>query len=271
MNLIRVILVILAAIALIAASDGVAEDQNRDRTGSPDGSNTCVQCHNSSAFNPAVTITVRDSDGQEVDAYQADSLYDVRVMVSSLPFPSVFGFQATALFTDGNDAGQFSDPGPAVQLEEVNTPTIPSRHIVEHSQPSPVGLFTFKWTAPNSSQEVIFYASGNACNGDGDSSGDTGANSSKVLAADVTDGIYDRISLLNRWEINVSEAQLTIDHALINQLSQVIVYDLKGQLVMRVDQRQIPLELNRQSLHQGIYIVYIQSPSGEHLAKVYLP
>jgi len=71
-----------------------------------------------------------------------------------------FGFQATSILTDGSNAGEFSNPGDAVQIEAVG-----DRHIVEHSTPNTTGIFTATWNAPDvGSGDVGFFMSGLAAN-----------------------------------------------------------------------------------------------------------
>lgn len=230
---------ILTAIIGIASSEGVAEDQNRDRTGTPDGSNTCVQCHNSGSFNTQMNITVTNSMGMEVDSYVPGELYTLsfNVATPNPPFADEYGFQSTVLTdSDLSNAGEFLNPGPSVQLEFVNTLSIDNRHIAEHSNPAPVGQFTVDWLAPSEDiGDVTIYASGIAANGNGASSGDQGANLSLTLSPGTVSSIEsfnmdELVYVIRDGQLQISGTDLVWD--------RLEVFDMSGRML--VQEQQIP-------------------------------
>lgn len=222
-----VILLTLAAPAFIASQNGVAEDQNQDRTGAPGSSQPCSQCHSAGAFNPSLSIQLRSlPDLTPVTEYVAGEMYTVSFTITAgTGTPATYGFQATAVFdSDASNAGVFSDPGPSVQLEDVN-----GRHIVEHSNDSPSNMFIVNWTAPaEGSGPLTFYASGVASN-----------NSMSILG----DGFSDASLAITEQEevtsspelLAVRELNWRIDGGLIRveapEAGSINVYGIDGRLI----------------------------------------
>lgn len=211
--------------SLSAYDNGVAEQQNRDRTGSPTSDAHCgVSCHNDQVFNPNLTIELIPigSSGAVTD-FLAGETYELRYTINTeTGTPSVFGFQSTVIFdSDESNAGTFQNPGSNVQLEDVN-----GRHIVEHSMDSPSNVFTTEWVAPNNATEpVTVYASSVACNNNGANSGDGYAGATLALSPIVTNVVLQdasefRIMIQNRklnWSYK-GDAQVYLR----NNLGQVI-------------------------------------------------
>ncbi|MEO0405147.1 MAG: choice-of-anchor V domain-containing protein, partial [Bacteroidota bacterium] len=142
-----IIVALILSVPFISAYDnGVAEQQNRDRTGAPGSDAHCgVSCHNGLAFNPTLEIRLIDlMTNEEVTEYIAGNTYTMEWEISASG-ASVYGFQATALLDNEDNAGTFESPGSDVQLEDVD-----GRHIVEHSVDSQSNIFTTQWVAPAS-------------------------------------------------------------------------------------------------------------------------
>lgn len=208
---------------MLASENGVAEDQNKDRTGAPGSQNTCnnATCHTANAFETSSTIQVLDQNTQmPITSYSPGETYDVIFTVSAAG-ASTYGFQATVVKdSDASDAGSFENPGTGVQLEQVGT-----RHIIEHSQPFPAGVFTGEWVAPSEDVgSVTFYMSGCATNDSGTDSGD--AFDGTTLAIDGPPvGISEAFADLN--------VQLTHGNLQIMGLNEgrYSIHDLSGRMV----------------------------------------
>ena len=95
----------------------------------------------------------------------------------------IFGFQMTAIDSQGKKVGTFSFPAQNPQPLKIVQGLVGGnqRDYIEHTSsgisPLPMQFgtksWTFKWTAPNTrAGKVRFYAAGNAANSDGDTSGD---------------------------------------------------------------------------------------------------
>jgi len=163
---------VLAGTALLLTShhNGVAEQQNKDRTGAPGSDPVCTACHSGSNFAPTSSIALLDpATGEAVSTYVPGAAYVLKFTVAAgSGTPGGYGFQATALTADLSNGGTFAAPSANAQLESVGT-----RHIVEHNDLSDSPEFTVEWTAPAAgSGPVSVYMSGMASNGNGANSGD---------------------------------------------------------------------------------------------------
>ncbi len=243
---------ILLAPFLFSYDDGVAEHQNKDRTGAPGSNANCgATCHDDNQFAPELIIELIDQGSNEAVAeYLAGQTYEIRYTIEhGTGSPSVYGFQSTVLLGDNSNAGTFSMPGPDVQIEDVN-----GRHIIEHHVDSPSNVFTADWTAPEEgSGGVTFYASSVACNNNNANSGD--GFDGAVLA--ISEGTVTSVREIEREAFTaiVQGSQLQLSHL---PLGSIMIYNLNGQLI---DQRQssapqMQLDLSGEP---GIYIVVVQS------------
>jgi len=174
------------AFALLSHSNGVAEEQSKDRTGAPGSTQPCTHCHSpTSSFSASSIIAVLDIDGNEISEYIPGIEYDVEFKVSATG-ASAYGFQATSILANGSNAGEFSNPGTNVQLEAVG-----SRHIVEHSNQHVSGVFTSTWTAPDTGSGAVgFYMAGLAVNLGSGNNGD----SHHATAISLTEGVNTGIT-----------------------------------------------------------------------------
>ncbi|NNC82529.1 MAG: T9SS type A sorting domain-containing protein [Flavobacteriales bacterium] len=254
--------ILCAVIISLASANGVAEEQNKDRTGTPDGSSTCTQCHTGGGFNPQMEIIIEDETGTEVDAFIPGADYTLTVTLSSIPFPTVFGFQATALFDDLSNAGSFSDPGTGVQIEIVNNASIMNRHVVEHSNPGFVGNFEVQWTAPMDESDVTFYASGVTANGNNESSGDKATNIQRTLSPQMPDHVWE--NALENVRLGTYPDQWQLYGSSPTTIDRVRLIDLQGQIIL--DQRASAIP--RQGLLPGMYIIHVQAGNTSKTFKV---
>ena len=95
--------------------------------------------------------------------------YYVVFEVDASGAPAGYGFQATAVFGNGDNAGTFISCTDNAQLEDVN-----GRHIVEQNDLSPSNTFGLFWGAPAGGEgPVTFYASMLASNGAYGNNGDS--------------------------------------------------------------------------------------------------
>jgi hypothetical protein len=179
----------IASFSLMSHHNGVAEEQNKDRTGAPGSVQPCTHCHTPvTGANTLSNIVVIDDTGVEVDEYIPGNDYLVSFIVTD-DNAAAYGFQATAVHGDGSNAGAFSDPGTNVQLEDVN-----GRHIVEQSDPLVNGVFTANWSAPETGAgDVAFYMAGMAVNLAYGNNGD----SHHATAHSLTEGIEDNVGELD--------------------------------------------------------------------------
>lgn len=252
----------MLATAFIAASAGVAEDQNKDRTGAPGSDNACSQCHSAGAFDPQTLISVLEQGtNTPVTEYVAGQTYNVAFTVLSISpvQPSVYGFQATAVLSDGSNAGTFQNPGPGVQLEDVG-----GRHIIEHSDAAMLGVFIGEWVAPDSgSGQVDFYMSGVAANDSGSTAGDGYAGGTFSMT-EASVGIE---------ETEVSDLLVRANGGIIDitvhEQGQLSIFNLSGQLVEQTTLQPGQQRIDK-SMPSGIYIFQWMGATGHAEQKVSL-
>jgi hypothetical protein len=176
---------IFGALALMSHHNGVAEEQNKDRTGAPGSQQPCSACHNSGSYDVTPSISVYPFEGADtpVTTFVPFTEYYVVFEVDASGAPAGYGFQATAVFGNGDNAGTFISCTDNAQLEEVN-----GRHIVEQNDLSPSNTFGLFWGAPAGGEgPVTFYASTLASNGAYGNAGDSYAGTLLTLDEAVTD------------------------------------------------------------------------------------
>lgn len=236
----------------ISAEDGVAEGQNKDRTGAPGSSATCgtSNCHDDNMFQPNIMVQVFDTQTSlEITEYAPNTTYLFSVTVSSNG-GAVHGMQATALLnSDNSNAGSFSLPGPFTQLESVG-----DRHFIEHSDPNPNNEFVGFWTSPaQGSGTVDIYAAGISGNGNGGSSGD---------------GFAGAITLsLTESAVSVEEESLNFAAYVVDQVAnfttnmpgELRIYDLSGKLLQLERVQAGTSSISLSHLSSGNLLMYYKS------------
>ncbi len=172
------------ALTLMSHHNGVAEEQNKDRTGAPGSSQPCSACHSSGSYTVTPSITAYAFEGSEtpVTEFTPNTEYYIVFEVGSSDNPEGYGFQATAVFGNGDNAGTFIACSDNAQLEDVG-----GRHIVEQNDISASNTFSLYWGAPAGGEgDVTFYASMLAANGAYGNTGDSYAGTSLTLSEAVT-------------------------------------------------------------------------------------
>ena len=234
----------IGSFALMSHHNGVAEEQGKDRTGAPGSDQPCTHCHSTGAAVPTSSIAIIDADGVEISEYTPGAEYDVEFRVES-NWAIGFGFQGTAIVTGGDNAGIFSNPGTNVQLESVN-----GRHIVEHSDEHPTGVFSVVWTAPEvGAGDVAFFNAGLAANGAYGNNGD----SYHGTALTITEGEEDGISGLATVEIKTPFTSEGRINWTAHDRGQISVYDLNGKIVESL-QVSIHDVISIETSRRGVYI-----------------
>lgn len=133
------------------------------------GEPTCVQCH-SGSLNP---------EGGRVSIgpppyYRAGGSATITVSITdSAPDRRLWGFQLSARFRDGKQAGGFT-PGPGTTVQTAPNGVQYVSHEPAASHAGTSYIFTVAWDAPPSTSagDVVFSAAGMAADGGGTESGD---------------------------------------------------------------------------------------------------
>ena len=176
--------VFVFSLTLMSHHNGVAEQQNKDRTGAPGSQQVCTACHSNGSYTVTPSIAVYPFEGADepVTTFMPNTEYYVVFTVGATGSPAGYGFQATAVFADGSNAGTFIACTDNAQLEDVN-----GRHIVEQNDLSTGNTFGLYWGAPDGGEgDVTFYASMLAANGAYGNSGDSFGGTSHTINEAVT-------------------------------------------------------------------------------------
>ncbi len=160
----------LALFIFSANSNGVAHEQNKDRTGAPGSQNTCQSCHVNGNFGPQAAMFLIDEQGVVVNEYLPGRIYILQTVVTANGNPAGYGAHGTAVFADGSNAGTFNDQD---NDDYIYLDNVSGRHIFEQNELSPANTFEVEWVAPETGAgEVGFFVATIAANGNGQSSGD---------------------------------------------------------------------------------------------------
>ncbi len=160
--------VFMSTVALVMVQGIVSSDGKSGKTGAP-GENNCTQCHAGVINSNGGSVSISG-----VAAYQPGQTYDLSVTVSDLS-SSLFGFSIVALKSDNTNAGTFT-AGVDNHLETLVISGAQRSYLTHNynSGATPdAHTFNFTWTAPSSEVgQITFYATANAANGNGGTSGD---------------------------------------------------------------------------------------------------
>lgn len=245
---------IFGALALMSHHNGVAEQQNKDRTGAPGSQQPCTACHSNGSYTvePSIAVYAFEGAAEPIFDYLPNTEYYVEFVVNASGTPGGYAFQATAVDAVGDNAGTFIACTSNAQLEDVG-----GRHIVEQNDLSASNTFGLWWGAPDDFiGEITFYASMLACNGNGANTGDSYAGTSLTINNNVI-GIEcpdcnDVEEPLNAW---ASDEFLHIEN---REAVTLDVYALDGRWVRS---EQVPAGKHQLPLSawgsRGLHIVHI--------------
>lgn len=278
---ISLFLLFIGLLTLPGNKNGRASQSGKGNTGAPGDQTlnglayTCTGCHDDGAFNPNISITVLDTGEMAITHYMPGKLYTARVSINASGTGlSGYGFQMIALRDTGNvDLDGFSDINP----NNYKIATISNgRTYAEHANVSASNTFNVRWTAPVAGTgSVTFYASGNAVNGNGNSSGDGGAVTSLHLDEEIT---------LSSGEVDASEPSIRIFPNPVTDVAsvtcalpnsgeyQLSAYNMAGKKVWSMTQifpsgnnnYQIPTE----KWPTGAYFISISSEKWSKIVKI---
>ncbi len=223
-------------VVLQGRSGGPGAVANLQVTGAPGSTGTmgtCANagCHTAGAFDPSLTIELLDG-ADPVSEYMPGKTYTLRITnTPGTGTPSKYGFQAVALNSSDNQAGDWGDIGSGRHIS-----TMSGRKYVEHSAPSPANTFEMEWIAPGAgSGTVTFYSASVAANGNGSNSGDGVANNSLSVAESNVSATNDKtkplagMRLLHNPIIN-NQIRLEIE-SFQSAVLQLRLMDLSGNVL----------------------------------------
>lgn len=228
----RTAVVLLLAAALAAGYSGGPPD---GKTGRP-GEGNCADCHVGTASGDS-----SDLAGLAGGVYHPESSYTLTLRLNYAG-QTRWGFEVTAVDESGTAAGllflvdstntQVSTSGGLQYLKQTSAGT-------RRGMPD-VATWQFGWRAPGAGTgPVTFYWSGNACDGNGSTSGDFAIPSS--LTVTEASGIEEsRAARRFHWYyVNPSRNRVIIDYEGLPE-QPVRIYSAEGQLVATVNPTERP-------------------------------
>ena len=256
--------VALAAGAFLwmSVAAGVANIQQKDRTGSPVSDMECNSCHASGiSFSTKPTVTVLGTSGV-VTMYEPLKKYTVKVEILSSGNVA-HGFQLTGLLTDNSAAGLVESVNGNTQKIDLN-----GRWYFEHSSPLTGGSYTMVWIAPPAgSGDVTFYGSALATNGNSITTGDEFKSIPELtLTEDVSSGIAELNQGLVKLYPNPVVNNLSVELG-TEIITSVEIYTVTGTQVMNMDVNSSNLNLDVSVLEKGNYVILINTEKSKYNSK----
>jgi hypothetical protein len=147
---------------MFISSNGIA-----GYTGSP-GEANCSNCHNGGSSSSSA-ITISSTPSFSNNEYVPGATYNLEITIAAAGFGR-FGFGCEILNSLNSNAGVMQNAGAGVKF--LNTVSGRRNAVQTTTKINPgSAVFAFEWVAPQSGPATI-YASGNAVNGNGGTSGD---------------------------------------------------------------------------------------------------
>lgn len=234
----------------LANHNGVAEQQNKDRTGAPGSQPICSACHSGGNYDVSPFVMLTDLDNTtEFPAYVPGETYLLQFFLNeSTQMAAGFGLQSTLLTSNGQSAGAFSNPSSNGQLENAN-----NRHIFEHNDLSESNTFTVHWTAPAAgSGDVTLYYAGIAANGNSGTGGDATFSGSQTWF----EGTSSAVHLESRpVQVAAMDGAITITGGTVRPEQRIDVFDMRGQKVAVTHRSDFRQTISTHGWPSGAYIV----------------
>jgi hypothetical protein len=255
-------------LVFISASEGVGQEQNKDRTGSPamgSGSSdgVCTNCHKSGInFGTIPTMTLNDDNGA-VTSYVPGTTYKLKLAITDNG-SSGHGFQITGLFDNNAAAGICTPITSNTQKSIVN-----NRWYFEQSKSLTDGLYELSWIAPPAnSGKVTFYGSALAVNADSKTSGDQFVKIPTLVISESSANAITDVTPRLKLDLfpNPASEYITIENG-NNELMEVNIYSISGELVVIHKSTDNKLSIPIGQLNPGTYLVSSFGLSGLRTSK----
>ena len=220
-------------------------------TGSPgDGANnTCAKsgCHAGTVNSGSGAVTIDASD-IPASGWLQGKTYTIKVVVAENLITN-YGFQLSAENPSNNtNIGILGTGGNSKVVVSFD-------NWISHKGTSSTGDWTFEWTAPTgSAEEVEFYATGNAANGNGNNTGDHIYKTNINVKRDMNPTGISGISANSDFKIlqNPVSDMLRFKSAVGAQFA---LYTLSGEMVKSFSSTDEFIEVDVSDLSSGMYII----------------
>jgi len=274
----RILPVFIALLAFSTISFVGGLDQ--DYTGGPTapGNRFCgiSTCHggNPGEYNPNLLVQVLEGDSV-ITEYVPGETYRLKVRIEATNgTPEGYGFQAVALDSENQGAGEFSNPGEAVRIYLAS-----SRPYATHSTRSDSSFFEVDWIAPEEgSGEVQFWVAGNAVNGNNANSGDNAIRLTEpILLQESLATPVREISFLNGWSLfpnPVGNGEVRIElQSKTSRPLNLRLLAVDGRVVLadqwRIQEGTNTRFLDMSGLPGGVYALQLWTPEGVSTRRIF--
>jgi hypothetical protein len=238
-------------VALPAVSHSYSSGPPDAKTGAP-GDGTCLECHNSFPLNSGPGVLTISAPGE----FEAGQAYPIVVTLEQAG-QSRWGFEATPL-----DLGACTVTDPQNTQSSTSGIATYVKHTAQGTYSGSAGpaVWTFDWTAPQDPpDEVVFYAAGNAADGNGVTSGDyiyTTFATSVLAPAGADDGPGAPVlDVAVRGTPNPIRESATISYSVpARSAARLTIHDVAGRLIT---------ELFRGDAQPGTHHVEWEGTDGE--------
>ncbi len=269
------VLLVFTAFLFMGSSGGFAVSMGEGITGAPGdvkqangNAKTCQFCHNGGSYNPTTKIELLNEAGTAaVTRYEPTKNYTIRVTVTpGAGAPVGYGFQLIDIrkSNSANIKGFLAQQASGLRISTLTSGAQANRTYAEHASWSVPNIFNVKWKAPAAGTgAVVFYAVGNAVNGNNDISGDNGTASVNIEFAELTSNVNE---LANAVQMSVypnpttEGLMLQIASKKAQQL-QVRISDISGKTIL-AENWSLQVGENNKSLNvahlpKGAYMVQL--------------
>jgi hypothetical protein len=232
-------------------------------TGSP-SEGTCRTCHSDAPLNDSkgsITITAPTLINWN---YTPGETYLINVTITRTG-AKVFGFDFEALTTTNVDAGTLSRIGndQTLLISKAKNGRTNAIHITDGGNTPNTHTFSFNWTAPNTSVGTItFYATGNATNNNGNTSGDYVYATKQTLSNTVN--VIEQMKMNNNISIypNPANEYVYIKNVTdVTEQMNVSFIDISGKVILTKRNLNSNSTINIAALSTGNYLVKIEKNS----------
>lgn len=221
--------------------------RNEATTGAPfeSNKNACASCHSGGSFTPEIKFTLKNSDGNLVNEYFANEIYNLEFNISATTGnPKYYGFQAVIVDGNNKTAGKITQNG-----QNVRNLTIQSKSYLTHTTAREDGTFTALWQAPENIGDLKVYVAGIAANGNSNTNGDK-AVKSEFQIPQSTVSSYINVEI-NKPKIMCNVGCDRLDFSL--EISNPIIFDTSGKVIINSKNKVNTIDIS--NLRNGVFYI----------------
>jgi hypothetical protein len=228
-----------------------------------DSGSSCTSCHSGTSQSVSGWI----STNIPVTGYTAGEIYNITITATNAS-AARFGFELTAEDANNKKNATFTITNTSeTKLTNANRAVT---HTTAGTTPSGnTKSWNFEWTAPQESTGVItFYASVNAANGNGNTSGDLIYKTSTVIAPNST-FVSEHYNSFKFYP-NPSAGLVNFEAKINSASTDLLIFNTKGQLVEHKNISNGIFQINLSYLPNGVYYLKLSDGVKKEFQKLVL-